>query len=420
MWGGSIMQVQVFARVILVSLFLCVFCVSAQAPFMNGSQSVASNAPAASGLSMSAGFILPSQLNSSHLGQVVTIQGSVQKYEPAWNERVPHAMYIQDSTARGVRVVFWKVVADALGPERIPKPGEILKITGQVSEFRNQLQIMGTRVEDIVSLTAHHGKAENYDPIHSLASRQLGDKVKIRGKVEHIRPSWKPTAPYIVTINDGTGTVKVVYWSNVAKSVPENNKPVEGAIITCEGWVDEYRDEVQIKIDNPFKIARAENKPSLSTPNNLPGISVSQARPSPTMSIQPSAQQEDTVFTKMLQPLEPPSLTGGDQAPGFYPIDKAQPIIAGPPTQSHVLFFTADIDLTSGQNYYPPDPQILQVTAEAIFVWVDIHESSHIAEQLGVTSTPTWIFYDSNGIERTRAIGQLNADQIRQKLALIR
>lgn len=419
------------------------------------------------------GVLSPGQVNKDSVGQVLTVQGLVVKFEPTWNERYPNSVYLRDASGNTLHVVYWKQVEDAIGPERVPKPGQLLRVKGQINEFRGEINLSVTVPEDIVDAGSDVDEKVPTIPMNVISKDHLNQVVKIRGKVVNIRPSWKPTAPDIITLSDGGDvTVSVVYWSDVKDRLQPQDLPEVGKLLLVEGWVDVYRDQIQVKVDNPYKLkcvggtasTPASNgfvdpAPASSTPqatqmasanpnaltnppassqpapfgysnpfapprnapspskqmSNAPNVN-SQVNP-PGISSQPVSNPpgnpaSDFPVTKppLIQSAQPQTPKG----PGFYTIDKAPQMIKGPPSRPHVLFFTSQEN-----DPYSKDPQFLELSTKAVFVWIDIHESAHIAAQLKVATDPTWIYYDANGFEKARNTGNLTPAQLARSLTLI-
>ena len=107
--------------------------------------------------------------------------------------------------------------------------------------------------------------------------------------------------------------------------------------------------------------------------------------------------------------------------PGFHPFERAAELIKGPPPQAHVLYFNSKQGrLCANQNLLLQEPSFYGLCSEAVFVWINTSLSPNIAYQLNVFKVPTWIFYDSGGVERRRATGILTPDQISEKLSQIK
>jgi DNA/RNA endonuclease YhcR with UshA esterase domain len=446
--------------------YYCILTYLILFPFMLPGQNAASpNLPE--------GVLTPSQVNKDMIGKVVTVQGLVVKYEPTWNEHYPNSMYIRDTTGNTLHVVYWKQIGEAMGPERTPKPGQLLRVKGQVNEFRGEINLKITTPEDIVDVGSDVQEKIPAMPLNSITKDNLNQAVKIQGQVVNIRLSWKPTAPDIITISDGgDATVSVVYWADVKDRLQPQDLPEVGKIILVEGWVDVYRDLIQVKVDNPYKLkcvggtaspppadGSAGSAPASSMPqtaqiasvNTAPTSNPAPASPQPAFGYSnPFAPPQNTpspekqasgasnvnpnvgqsgIASQLLpdQPGSPasdstvnkPPLTQSappqtPKGPGFYTIDRAPRVIQGPPQRPHVLFFTS-------QDYdpYSNDPLFLELSSKVVFVWIDINESAHIAKQVDVKTDPTWIFYDAGGLEKTRNTGALTTAQLAQTTTLI-
>lgn len=57
---------------------------------------------------------------------------------------------------------------------------------------------------------------------------------------------------------------------------------------------------------------------------------------------------------------------------------------------------------------------LADLTAKSILAVSDIRGTPQIAQQYGVWRSPTWIFYDSRGVERKRHVGIIQLDALRQ------
>ena len=403
---------------------------------------------------MSSNVLLPGQINSSQVGAVVTIQGFIREYRPAWNERVPNIIQLQDALGGGVPVIFWKPVLDELGPDRILKPGQLLRVVGQVNEFRNQIQVIVSKGTDIIDVSPITGKEVLNVAPSAVTNELVGKEIKVQGEVTNILPSWKTTAPDIITISDGLGTVNVVYWSDVKDNLRPDQIPEKGKSYLVDGWVDEYRGQIQLKVNSPYNIKplgsptftasasipgsnpidigsmqETASEPSMyrdqasSDPGFPPSLNPS-SLPNPLIASNPNPGGNPLIIINTNQTPPPNPLISSNPSPApngpvFHAIDQAFAIIAGPPPKPHVLLFTSE-SAPINKDAIEQDPLIRQLAGTVIFVFADIYESGHIADQLDVTEAPTWIFYDAQGTEKTRAKGNLTSAQIRQYVNFIR
>ncbi|HOE64551.1 MAG TPA: OB-fold nucleic acid binding domain-containing protein [Candidatus Sumerlaeota bacterium] len=232
---------------------------------------------------LASGVLTPSQVNSSLLERTITVQGLVKEYKAPQTERAPHTIILTDNTG-SIDVVFWSDVAAGLGSEKMPAIGQTLKISGQVNEFRNKMQIKVSKASDIIPINenaiqsapspttaassaapsiaqpeARPVEEEPSDLSDTLAPSRITDSllgkiVKVRGKIVDIKPSWKDTAPTTVLISDGIKDVAYVYWPDLGAQLTEAQKPVIGNAVQVEGEVTEFRGKMQIKVTAPDKI----------------------------------------------------------------------------------------------------------------------------------------------------------------------
>ena len=404
---------------------------------------------------INAAILTPGQLNRSQIGNIITVQGSVREFQPAWNDRVPHSIFLQDATGSIIRAVYWDDVSQMLGNERIPKPGQLLRITGQLNEFQGNLQLLISNASDITDVTALKQQDSTEIALSAIDKSLLTKYVVIRGKVEDIRPSWKPRAPDILTLTDGIGSIKLVYWDDIKQRIPVEHQPEIGKNLVVKAYVDIFRDEIQLKLDNPFNIQAVNpgqqevefNNPSLhqqSAGNYQASTSQQYQKSQPQImnTGQPSRQTSQNLTnpftgasgagssqpvnnasgaTPPSREMQTPQANQQSSMQGFYPMQNARSLIQGPPPRPHVLLFMSDVVPNSSDGrIMPEDSDLISVTEKAVFVWIDVKESQNLAQQLKVNEIPTWIFYTASGQEMARSNKALTPGELRQFLQKIK
>jgi DNA/RNA endonuclease YhcR with UshA esterase domain len=215
------------------------------------------------------GVLSPGHLNASMKNQTVTVKGTVKEYKAAWNDRAPNSITLQDQSG-SVRVVYWSKVADALG--RIPKQGQLLSIKGQVSEFKGNIQLNVNNASDIKdSSSVSKSKACSIAaapqlnansavlPSGVLSPGQIDASMKnqtvtVKGTVKEYKAAWNDRAPNSITLQDQSGSVRVVYWSKVADALGQARLPKEGQLLTIKGQVSEFKGNFQLKVKNASDI----------------------------------------------------------------------------------------------------------------------------------------------------------------------
>lgn len=245
------------------------------------SQPATSGSPKASSGSESNPLVIPvGELSQAYVGKYVRVKGTIEKITPAWQPTAPHTIILADDKGK-INVVYWADVADNLKPEQKPQNGQTIQVEGKVKEFKGELQIKIYKAADLVILKSgnssinapatkapdkpvsqsqsriQEGSGQNAQilPLGSVTREYLDKYVKVQGKVVEITPSWMPSAPNSVVLSDGQAKIKVVYWSDVADNLKPEQKPAIDAVLLVEGKVDEYRGELQIKVEKPDKIS---------------------------------------------------------------------------------------------------------------------------------------------------------------------
>jgi DNA/RNA endonuclease YhcR with UshA esterase domain len=224
-------------------------------------------------------------ITTDHQGLYVKTKGKVVNLTPSWQETAPNVATISSGNAT-VDIVYWNDVAEKIPAEKKPEVNKVIQITGKVREFKDELQIKIYKPEDIIALSETQEssssdsdakqtptvdqapaqeKGTDKDPLSlpiSAVTKKLEEKyVIIKGKVMDVKPSWQPSAPNKVTLSDDKGKIVVVYWADVADRLTEGQKPKTGQMIQVKGKVSSYRDELQVKLNEPADLAIMDKNP---------------------------------------------------------------------------------------------------------------------------------------------------------------
>ncbi|GAB4312241.1 MAG: hypothetical protein Kow0059_02630 [Candidatus Sumerlaeia bacterium] len=256
-----------------------------------------------------------SAVTSSLIGQTVAVQGRITNIIPPSSERAPYSLYITDDT-RALRIVIFRdVYAQIKNPEKLAV-GARVKVIGTVKEYRNNLEIQLNSGDQISlydgpaapavqaaserdqSLAPSTGASEavlpagpvTLTPIKSITVEMERSPVVIRGRVTNVRPSTRPNVPTIVTVQDDTGSISVVYWDDVGSLIPAAHKPAPGVTVQVSGKVNPYQGKPQVKLYNAGDI----HVVSADSPGASAAAVPAQASPATTAS--PPA---DVQFTKI-------------------------------------------------------------------------------------------------------------------------
>lgn len=209
---------------------------------------------------------------TDYLGQRVTITAPIAEYKTPWNDRAPHTLSLNDGTG-SVDVVFWTDMADQMNLDGL-KAGAKVTATGMAQSYKERLQLrldapgkllvdgasiakagaapVATAVAPAASATVVAPAADGSVPAASVGS-YIGQDVTVVGSVKAVREAWNEKAPNIVTLADDSGSVEVVFWSQVRDALAPGIA-AEGSRLRITGKAEEFKGKAQIKVSDAAKI----------------------------------------------------------------------------------------------------------------------------------------------------------------------
>jgi DNA/RNA endonuclease YhcR with UshA esterase domain len=88
-------------------------------------------------------------INTSMTGQLVVVRGAAAQVRPPnQGTRAPFKVTLEDSTG-SISVVYWENLDAQLNPADRPSEGKVYEITGEVGEYRGELQLQPKQAGDI-------------------------------------------------------------------------------------------------------------------------------------------------------------------------------------------------------------------------------------------------------------------------------
>lgn len=204
--------------------------------------------------------IAPEQVGPELMGKDLLIAGRILKVIPASSERAPNRLVMAERGESTLEIVFWPASASLiLGTRGLPREGTAFRVRGVLAKYRDNLQI---RVESPTQLWL-----EGYDhlaPVRTPSPRELnryftlqeydtlarleGTIVSISGEVSDFTPSWKDTAPNIITITGAGRTMAIVYWESDVVAAPNFSQP--GTPIFASGRLEFFKGLLQLRVED--------------------------------------------------------------------------------------------------------------------------------------------------------------------------
>ncbi len=176
-----------------------------------------------------------SELSAADEGQVVRVEAAVTKLAGL---KGGLKATLDDGTGQVV-LLLWDSVYGGLDDPLALDVGARLRVLGEVKVYQGELEVVPQRPQDIEIVTA--APRPPLYGIASLSTEQAGQIVRLRGILGN------PTAfsaGVKVPLEDGSGTIIVLLWSNIATAL--ERMPEAGQRVEVQGEVSVYRDALEI------------------------------------------------------------------------------------------------------------------------------------------------------------------------------
>ncbi|MFP4346146.1 MAG: hypothetical protein ACLFU8_15725 [Anaerolineales bacterium] len=157
---------------------------------------------------------------------------------------------LDDGTDQVV-LLLWESVYAALEPPTALDVGAEVEVVGEISVYEGELELVPEGPED-VRIRAPAPEIP-WVEIGALSGADVGRVVRLRGVLGTPDPF---SAGVKVPLDDGSGTITVLLWSNVVAAL--DRTPEEGALIEVVGEVEIYKEELELIPRSPFDWRRGE------------------------------------------------------------------------------------------------------------------------------------------------------------------
>lgn len=227
------------------------------------------------------GAVEAGAVNSGMLEKDVVLTGTIKEVIPSMGERSPHQIILGTSGAAKVMVVFWPDAAPVLlGTKGLPAVGTRLSAKGRLGEHRGNLQVRVRTADQLriegygapgAGATAAAGaaavqsatgvaapaEAPYYSVRQATTDRGLiGKELSVKGTIKEFTAAWSERAPNIVALEEDGKRLEVVFWMPTGQEVPAALRQ-PGTTVYAAGELQEYRERMQLKLDEPSDVSTA-------------------------------------------------------------------------------------------------------------------------------------------------------------------
>ncbi len=174
-------------------------------------------------------------LSAADEGQVVRVAGTVTALS---GFKGGLKATLDDGTGQ-VTLLLWESVYGALEEPTALDVGAQVSVLGEVKRYQNELEVVPQRSQDITLVTA--APPLPLSTVDSLKAEDAGRVVRLRGTLGVPKAF---SAGVKVPLTDGSGTITVLLWSNIATAL--DRMPEEGQRVEVVGEISLYRDALEL------------------------------------------------------------------------------------------------------------------------------------------------------------------------------
>jgi DNA/RNA endonuclease YhcR with UshA esterase domain len=240
------------------------------------------------------------ELGLDDVGQTVSIEGVLQSLR-TFSAGVKGNL---DDGTGTVTLVLWQEVYDGLASPALLAPGAVLRVEGEVSEYKGELEIVPQAAADVALVGTVELLVEE-PAIGQLTADDAGQTAQVTGRITQVVPFSKGVK---YTLDDGTGTITLLLWQDLYDRLGNAASLAEETWISVRGQIDEYQGELeivpQVPADilaiRPKEVAQVTSTPIPGPVEGVPPEPTAEPtdRPAPTATSTPPATPTSAVPPK--------------------------------------------------------------------------------------------------------------------------
>jgi DNA/RNA endonuclease YhcR with UshA esterase domain len=202
---------------------------------------------------------------------------------------------VLDDGTGTVTILLWQEIYDNLEDRAGLVPGAILRLEGQVAEYKGELEIVPRAAGDLTIL----GMGDWSPPqvaVGQVQSGDIGQVVEVAGRITAVVPFSRGQR---LTLADDTGMIAVLLWQNLHDELDNAAALVVGTELVVRGEVAEYGGELEIvpQVSPDVRVSGTAEASKVGTSTPLPaaeGEPANTPEPAATATVQPTARPTAT------------------------------------------------------------------------------------------------------------------------------
>jgi DNA/RNA endonuclease YhcR with UshA esterase domain len=220
---------------------------------------------------------------------------------------------VLDDGTGTMTLLLWDQVYEGLSDPGSLAPGAVLKIEGEVREYRSEIEIVPLVPADVM-VTGWVQLPKEERAIGQVTADDIGQTLYVAGQITKVIPFSRGVK---CALDDGTGTITLLVWQELYDRLEEPVGLAQGAHVSVRGKIDEFAGDLEIVPQIP-----ADLQVTMATPTPFPGPSATAtmapvfattpkpaATAGPTIGPRPTPTRQPTPTVEMRTIA---SITGGD------------------------------------------------------------------------------------------------------------
>jgi DNA/RNA endonuclease YhcR with UshA esterase domain len=199
-----------------------------------------------------------------------------------------------DDGTGAVTLLLWQDVYDGRPDPAALAPGTVLRVEGEVAEYKGELELVPQAAGDVVVVGTVELPSEEW-AIGQLSADDVGQTVQIAGRITQVSP-FSQGVKY--SLDDGTGIITLLLWQDLYSQLDNAVALAEEAWVSVRGEIDEYQGKLEIIPQVPADVSvtrsgQVAQVTATPVPNPSEGITP-EATAALTETPQPTATAEPT------------------------------------------------------------------------------------------------------------------------------
>ncbi len=181
-------------------------------------------------------------------GQTVTVEAEItqaERFSQGMKYTLRDTLAGTGGTGTAI-LLLWQDVYDQVPDKARLGVGVRVRATGKVEEYKGDWEIIpekGADVRVIGGQAVPTPRPAAAVPIGSIEAGMAGQTVTIDGYITSV---YKLSTGMKYTIDDGSGKIILILWSNVYDAVPDKDRLIKGARIRATGKVEIYKGDLEV------------------------------------------------------------------------------------------------------------------------------------------------------------------------------